>query len=147
RVCHANTIVNRNPSALPAAVAAFERDVQGRVMIPAYARPAHRKLRAKLAELTEFSEQSDLNAVVEGAGTELGIIANGIAHMHAREAAPDARFLKLGMTYPLPMRKIREFAASVERCVVIEEGDPYLVEAIRAEGIAVEGKSEMYRFG
>ncbi|MBN1478122.1 thiamine pyrophosphate-binding protein, partial [Candidatus Sumerlaeota bacterium] len=31
--------------------------------------------------------------------------------------------------------------------VVIEEGDPYLVEAIRAAGIAVEGKPAMYRFG
>ena len=31
--------------------------------------------------------------------------------------------------------------------MVIEEGDPYLVEAIRAAGIAVEGKPEMYRYG
>ena len=44
------------------------------------------------------------------------------------------------MTYPLPLEQIREFAASVERCVVIEEGDPYLADAIRAAGIAVEGK-------
>ena len=36
---------------------------------------------------------------------------------------------------------------SVERCMVIEEGDPYLVEAIRAAGMRVEGKAEMYRFG
>ena len=31
--------------------------------------------------------------------------------------------------------------------MVIEEGDPYLVEALRAAGIKVEGKAEMYRFG
>jgi indolepyruvate ferredoxin oxidoreductase alpha subunit len=31
--------------------------------------------------------------------------------------------------------------------VVIEEGDPYLVEAIRAASIPVEGKADMYRFG
>ena len=31
--------------------------------------------------------------------------------------------------------------------MVIEEGDPYLVEQIRAAGIAVERKPEMYRFG
>ena len=67
--------------------------------------------------------------------------------MHAREAAPEAGVLKLGLTYPLPMEKIAQFAQSVARCVVIEEGDPYLVEAIRAAGIAVEGKAEMYRFG
>jgi indolepyruvate ferredoxin oxidoreductase alpha subunit len=42
---------------------------------------------------------------------------------------------------------MRKFAASVERCLVIEEGDPYLVEGARMAGIEVEGKSEMYRFG
>jgi indolepyruvate ferredoxin oxidoreductase alpha subunit len=35
----------------------------------------------------------------------------------------------------------------VDLCVAIEEGDPYLVEAARTAGIAVEGKPEMYRFG
>jgi len=35
----------------------------------------------------------------------------------------------------------------VERCVVIEEGDPFLAEAIRAAGIAVEAKPEPFRFG
>ena len=67
--------------------------------------------------------------------------------MHVREAAPDASVLKLGLTYPLPLEKIRRFAAGVERCLVIEEGDPYLVEQLRTAGIAVEGKPEMYRFG
>jgi indolepyruvate ferredoxin oxidoreductase alpha subunit len=87
-----------------------------------------------------------MNRVVKG-GKELGIITSGISFMHAREAAPKASVLKLSVTYPLPMKKIAEFVKSVERCVVIEEGDPYLVDAIRAAGIAVEGKAEMYRFG
>jgi indolepyruvate ferredoxin oxidoreductase alpha subunit len=67
--------------------------------------------------------------------------------MHVREAAPEARVLKLGFTHPLPMKKIAQFVKGVSRCVVIEEGDPYLVEAIRAAGIPVEGKADMYRFG
>ena len=87
-----------------------------------------------------------MNRVVKG-GKQLGIITSGISFMHAREAAPKASVLKLGFTYPLPMKKFAEFAKSVDRCVVIEEGDPYLVDAIRAAGIAVEGKAEMYRFG
>jgi indolepyruvate ferredoxin oxidoreductase, alpha subunit len=164
RVCHSKTVVNRDPAAKPGSPPAFERDIQGRVMIPAYAKPAHRRLRSKLAELTQWNEQSDLNPVVcaasgspasedtggqaaRGTCSPLGIIANGISYVHAREAAPEARFLKIGMSYPLPMARIREFAASVERCVVIEEGDPYLVESIRAEGIDVQGKPDMYRFG
>jgi indolepyruvate ferredoxin oxidoreductase alpha subunit len=67
--------------------------------------------------------------------------------MHAREVAPEASVLKLGFTYPLPMKLIEAFAKSVQRCMVIEEGDPCLVESIRAAGIRVDGKAEMYRFG
>jgi indolepyruvate ferredoxin oxidoreductase alpha subunit len=55
--------------------------------------------------------------------------------------------LKLGVTYPLPIERMRAFAASVDLCVVIEEGDPYLIEAARTAGIAVEGKPESFRFG
>jgi len=75
------------------------------------------------------------------------MITSGISFQHVREAEPRASVLKLGMTYPLPLNLIRAFVESVDRCVVIEEGDPYLVEALRAAGIAVEGKPEMYRFG
>ena len=39
--------------------------------------------------------------------------ANGISAAHAREAAPDASILQLGLSYPLPMQAIRDFVASV----------------------------------
>src|SRR5579862_5957315 len=44
RVCHSKSIVTRGQPATPL-VPAFERDIKGRVMIPGYARPAHRRLR------------------------------------------------------------------------------------------------------
>lgn len=82
-----------------------------------------------------------------GEGGKLGIIASGISYMHAREAAPQAEILKLGLTHPLPMNLIRKFVQGVQRCVVIEEGDPYLADAILAAGLKVHGKPEMFRFG
>ena len=124
----------------------FKRDIPGRVMIPAYARVAHRKLRRKLAEIGAYGETSNLNVRTEG-DKGLGIITAGVTYVHAAEAAPGASVLKLGLTYPLPMEAIRAFAASVKRCVVVEEGDPWMANAIRAAGIAVESKAEMYRFG
>jgi indolepyruvate ferredoxin oxidoreductase alpha subunit len=99
-----------------------------------------------LVALAAWNETSLLNHVVQGS-KELGIITSGISFMHVREAAPEASVLKLGFTYPLPLERIKRFAKGVDRCLVIEEGDPYLVEAIRASGLAVEGKAEMYRFG
>ncbi|MFO1499616.1 MAG: thiamine pyrophosphate-dependent enzyme, partial [Verrucomicrobiota bacterium] len=146
RVCHSKTIVRPRTEHAPPRVASFERNVRHLVMIPAYARPAHRRLRAKLAEIEAWNEQSALNVKLDG-DPSLGIIASGIAFMHAREAAPTAAMLKLGFTHPLPFGEIASFARSVTRCVVIEEGDPYLVDAIRAAGIDIEGKPAMYRFG
>lgn len=146
RVCHSKTVVRPGPVSLPSRAPAFERDVRGRVMIPAHARPAHRRLRAKLAELQEWNETCPLNRVIPG-DKDLGIITSGISFMHAREAAPTATVLKLSCTYPLPIRKMVAFARTVERCLVVEEGDPYLLEALRTAGVAAEGKQEMYRFG
>jgi indolepyruvate ferredoxin oxidoreductase alpha subunit len=146
RVCHSKTIVVPQPNCAPPTAAAFKRDIPGRVMIPAYARAAHRKLRDKLAKLAEWNDSSDLTRRESGS-PKLGIIVSSVAYVHSKEAAPDASFLKLGLSYPFPEKAIRDFVKSVERCVVVEEGDPWLVENIRAMGPQVEGKHEMYRFG
>jgi indolepyruvate ferredoxin oxidoreductase alpha subunit len=82
-----------------------------------------------------------------GDGGDLAIIANGVAVAHAREAAPEARVLALGVGYPLPLERIRAFARRAKRCVVVEEGDPLVAASLLAAGIAVEGPPERYRFG
>jgi indolepyruvate ferredoxin oxidoreductase alpha subunit len=115
-------------------------------MIPAYARPAHRRLRETLEAIAAWNEASGPNRVLDGEPA-LGIIASGVSYMHAREAAPRASVLKLGMTYPPPISAMRRFAREVGRCFVLEEGDPYLLAAVRAAGIEADGKPEMYRFG
>ncbi|MCW5976982.1 MAG: hypothetical protein KIT09_02845 [Bryobacteraceae bacterium] len=146
RVCHSKTVVVKNGAAPPPRAPGFERDLQSRVMIPAHARPAHRKLRRKLAEIEAWNVAAGPNLRVAGADG-LGIVTSGIAFQHVREAAPEAAVLKLGMTHPLPMAAIREFAAAHGRTIVVEEGDPYLADALRAAGIRVEARPETYRFG
>jgi indolepyruvate ferredoxin oxidoreductase alpha subunit len=147
RVCHSKTVVRRGAVAVPAPREPhFRRDAKNRVMIPAHARPAHLRMRAMLRELAAWNEAEGPNRLLDGLRS-LGIVTSGIGFQHVREAAPEASVLKIGMSHPLPIEKIRDFAASVERCIVIEEGDPYLVEAARTAGIAVEGKPEMYRHG
>jgi indolepyruvate ferredoxin oxidoreductase alpha subunit len=147
RVCHSKSVVRPASNLAPLdSPATFVRDVRGRVMIPAYARPAHRRLREKLEHVLEWNEAEGPNRIING-DRSLGIVTSGISFMHAREAALGAAVLKLGMTYPLPLEAIRCFVGSVSRCVVIEEGDPYLLEAIRAAGLRVETRPEQYRFG
>ncbi|MGA3181077.1 MAG: thiamine pyrophosphate-dependent enzyme [Verrucomicrobiota bacterium] len=146
RVCHSSTVVRPRPERDAPKAPAFVRDLHARVMVPGNARLAHRRLRQKLADLLEWNEHCPLNRLVPG-DPSLGIITSGISFMHAREAAPEAGVLKLGFTHPLPLRLIAQFAKSVQRCLVIEEGDPFLLQAICAAGIPVAATSEMYRFG
>ena len=147
RVCHSKTIVRHGTVAIPKPrPAQFTHDVRSRVMIPAYARPAHCRLRDTLSRIAAWNDEAGPNQLIAGSPS-LGIITSGISYQHVREAAPEASVLKLGCTYPLPLERMRAFAASVERCIVIEEGDPYLVEGARTAGIAVESKQEMFRFG
>lgn len=141
RICHSKTVVATRSPAPPPAEPHFVRDIPARVMIPAYAKPAHRRLRDKLTAIAAWNEEQGPNRVYPG-DRSLGIIASGVSVAHAREAAPQASLLALGLTYPLPLQRIAAFAASVERCLVIEEGDPVLVNELRAAGIAVEGKAE-----
>lgn len=156
RVCHSKTIVTWEDDVQPPTVEPhFQRAISQRVMLPGYARPAHRRLREKLSQAAQFNETSDLHvetpgdfpAVAEATTKKVGIVTSGISYTHVCEAAPEAAVLKLGMTYPLPLEAIRRFADSVERLVAIEEGDPFLVEQLRTAGIPIEGKPEMYRFG
>ena len=147
RVCHSKTIVRRGTITIPPPQTPhFEHDYPSRVRIPAYARPAHRRLRKTLSEIEVWNNAEGPNQLIAGSSS-LGVITSGISFQHVREAAPQASVLKIGMTYPLPIERMRKFAESVDLCIVIEEGDPYMVEAARTAGIAVEGKQEMYRFG
>ncbi len=146
RVCHSKSLVAARAEREAPRPTFFERDIRGRVMVPAFARPAHRKLRAKLSEIAAWAETTGLNRETEG-DRKLGIVTDGVSYLHAAEAAPAASFFKLGLVHPLPLARLRAFAARVERCVVVEEGDPVVAEALRAAGIGVESKDEMYRFG
>ncbi|MBK8478788.1 MAG: thiamine pyrophosphate-binding protein [Opitutaceae bacterium] len=155
RVCHSKSPVKPRFARGAALTAAdtgaptpdFVRNIAARVMVPGHAKPAHRRLRAKMAEMENWNNAGTSNRV-ERRDNALGIIVAGISYHHVREAAPSASILKLGMTYPLPMQLIREFAASVQRCVVIEENDPWLAAACRAAGILVDAKDDnVFRFG
>lgn len=106
------------------------------VMMPAMARVRRVDLDRRVNELREFAEGWDGSRVERGG--DLGVICSGVCYQYVREALPDASVLKLGMTYPLPERTIREFAASVRRLTVVEEADTYLESMVRSLGVEVD---------
>jgi indolepyruvate ferredoxin oxidoreductase alpha subunit len=146
RVSHTTAPVQPRADAEAAPRQVYERRVEERVMVPLYARPAHGRLRAKLAAIRAWCEKEGPVVAVRGT-SDLAILTAGVSYLYAREAFPDASFLKLGMTHPLPTNRILGFIAEHGRCVVVEENDPYLVEQIRAVGGRVPWTPESFRFG
>lgn len=147
RVAHSTGIVRFADTCLEPLVPSYQKHIQTHVMVPAHAKPAHRVLRAKLDDLRKWNNESGPNKIYEGKDKKLCIIADGVAALYAREAAPEAGLFKVGLTHPLPVEKIAEFAKQYERCVVVEEGDPYITTQLRAAGIPVEERAQEWRFG
>jgi indolepyruvate ferredoxin oxidoreductase alpha subunit len=118
---------------------AYERALDKYVMVPQYARARNRLVLARLQKLRARAEQTPLN-VLEAGTTDFGIIAAGVAYTYAREAFPNAWFLKLGLSNPLPYEKVAKLYRSVSRVAVVEELDPFLEEQVRMLGLPVIGK-------
>ena len=125
----------------------YRRNPVKNVCTPALAYKNRAKVEKNLTALEEYACDCPLNRVEKGVG-KVGVITASIAYQYAKEVFPaDTDFLKLGLTYPLPMKLIRDFAASVEKLYVIEELDGFMEEQIKAAGIDCVGKalvSNMY---
>ncbi len=145
RVCHSKGVVIRPRRQQARPDTGFTENRTTQVMIPAYARKAHLRLRKQLHDLEKVSNSM---AIERGnKHGKIGIIANGISVMHAIEASSDAAVLQIGMSYPPPVDAMRDFAAKFDHCYVVEEGDPILAEICLTNGIDIIAKPEMYRFG
>ena len=147
RISHSKSVVKANQGrVVPVNHPKFQYDVQKYVMLPVYARPRHSLMEERLVKLAKYAETFPLNQVLWGK-RYLGVVTSGVAYQYAKEVFPQASFLKLGMTYPLPHDLLRQFAARVDRLIVIEELDPFLQENIQAMGIKVSGKEFIPRVG
>lgn len=136
RVSHTKTPVERGERA-EYTLKPYEKDISKWVMMPAFAKPRRKVQLERISKLEQFAETCDLNQVFAGEG-EIGVICAGSAYQHVSEALPGASVLKLGLSYPVPKNKIREFAASVDRLYVIEEGSEFLSESVRECGVALD---------
>lgn len=120
----------------------LERHPAEWVMLPANARVRHPVIEERIRSLKVYSDASPLN-VIEMGSPKLGIISSGVAYQYAKEAFPDASFLKVGLSYPLPEKLIRKFTAQVEELWVVEELDPFMEEQVKALGIDCHGKDRL----
>lgn len=140
RICHSKSLVEFGERE-ERPIAPYARNIPKFVCTPANAKRHRPMLEAKLEHLAEYAETSPLNRM-ELKGNKIGVVTSSIAYQYAKEAFPeDTSFLKLGFTWPLPIRLIRSFAEQVETLYVVEELDPFLEDQIKAAGIFCIGKA------
>jgi indolepyruvate ferredoxin oxidoreductase alpha subunit len=117
------------------------------VIIPAVARRRHPEIEQRLLEIAAWSAdegfERGLNRV-EWGDTSLGVVTTGMAYQYVREVFSGKSFLKLGMSYPLPVERVREFAEAVDKLIVVEELDPFIEEQLKAAGIVVAHGKDVF---
>ena len=140
RVAHSQSIVEPGERNEPQPKL-YEKNIMKYVMMPGMAKKRHPIVEQRTAALTDFAEKTELNRMEEGTDRSIGILTSSTSYQYVKEACGDRHpVLKLGLVNPLPVQKILDFAASVEKLVVVEELDPILENHCITLGLRVLGK-------
>jgi len=145
RLAHSQTMVEKGEPQAPV-LKEYKKNAPKYVMLPGYARGRHVEVEKHFEALREYVEQSPLNRI-EWGDRKIGIITSGIPYQYVKEVMGDVSVLKLGIVNPLPRKMIEEFAAGVERLIIVEELEPVIEEQVRSWGIKVEGKEHFTLLG
>ncbi|OQY03463.1 MAG: indolepyruvate ferredoxin oxidoreductase subunit alpha [Desulfobacteraceae bacterium 4572_123] len=114
----------------------FKKDPLNYVCVPAVSRKLHVRLLENMARAEKLADVSPYN-FIEGSGN-WGVICNGVSYAYAADAVRDLnlelkiRILRIGFSHPMPGSLIRGLLKECEKVLVIEEGEPYMEEAVKA---------------
>lgn len=139
RVCHSKSLVElgerKKKDLIP-----YKKQIHKYVCTPANAKVLRVNMVDRLKKMEEYACTCDLNKP-EYNDKKIGVITSGIAYQYAKEVfGSDASYLKLGMTFPMPMDLLKEFASEVDKLYVVEEVDPYIEKHLKMAGIECTGK-------
>lgn len=147
RVSHSQSVVETGERVLPEQKK-YEKNPAKYIMMPANAKNRHPEVEARTKALTAWAETADINRIEEGSDRSCGIITSSTSYQYVKEAFADTYpVLKLGMIWPMPEQKIKDFAASVDRLVVVEELDGFIETHCRNLGLSVSGKELFSNIG
>ena len=140
RVSHSQSIVETGDR--EQVLKTYEKNIPKYVMMPGNAKRRHPVVEARTAALTAFAEETEINPVIPGEDMSIGFVTSSTSYQYIKEVV-GCRYpvMKLGMIWPLPVEKLRRFAASVEKLIVVEELDGFVESHCKNIGIACEGKN------
>ncbi len=119
----------------------YEKNIAKYVMMPGNAIKRHPIIEERTRKLRIYSDFSKMNKFDDGKKLSIGIITSSTCYQYVKEACGDLYpVFKIGMVWPLPDEKIKEFAKVVKRLIIVEELDPFIEEHCKALGLKCEGK-------
>ncbi len=142
RVAHSQCLVELHERE-EHALKPYERNPQKYVAAPANAVKRHIEVEKRMEALRAFAETTPLNRVELG-DTSIGFVTSGTCYLYVKEAFPQASVLKLGLVNPLPVQLVKDFAAKVDRLIVVEELDGVIEAHLRQNGIRVDGGKDLF---
>jgi len=136
RINHSTAPVTLGPLKTPDTTGDFARDPFNYVAVPAVSRKLHVRLLERMEAAGEMAESSAYNFIT-GSGP-WGIVANGVSYNYVTDAVSElgiteqVKILRIGFSHPMPGRLIKSFLQGCEKVLVVEEGEPYMEEAVKA---------------
>ena len=141
RVSHSQSVVE--PGERVEVLKKYVKDIPKYVMMPGNAKRRHPVVEARTRALVEYAETAEINRVEQGKSNAMGFITSSTSYQYIKEVMGDQYpVMKLGMIWPLPEQKIRDFAASVEKLVIVEELDGFIESHCKNLGIDCVGKEK-----
>jgi len=141
RVSHSQSIVE--PGERVEKIGEYKKDIPKYVMMPGNAKKRHPVVEARTRALVEYAETAQINRIEVGESNAMGIITSSTSYQYVKEVLGDKYpVMKLGMIWPLPEKKIADFAASVESLVIVEELDGFIESHCKNLGIDCIGKEK-----
>ncbi len=147
RVSHSQSVVETGERVVPEQKK-YEKNPAKYIMMPAYAKKKHPMVEERTKALTAWAETAEINRIEPGQDTSVGIITSSTCYQYVKEAFGDTYpVLKFGMIWPMPEQKIKDFAATVDQLVVVEELDGFIEAQCRNLGLSVSGKDRFTEIG
>ncbi|MFH1976104.1 MAG: indolepyruvate ferredoxin oxidoreductase subunit alpha [Pseudomonadota bacterium] len=152
RINHSTAIVELGKIRKRVTKGSYKKDPLNCVTVPAVSRKLHVKLLKNIEKASNISDNSIYN-FTEGKG-DFGIICNGVSYIYVSDAVKDLnledkiKILRVGFSHPMPAKLIKTFLKECKKVLVVEEGEPYMEEAVKAfaqeEGLTlpIRGKGE-----
>ena len=140
RVSHSQSVVELGERVEK--IGDYKKDIPKYVMMPGNAKRRHPVVEARTKALIDYAENAPVNVIEPGKSNAMGIITSSTSYQYVKEVfGGQYPVMKLGMIWPMPEQKIRDFAASVEKLVIVEELDSFIEAHCRDLGLACEGKA------